>query len=107
MKKQLIVLIVGLAAGVLDLVPLILVGAPIFNMAAILVFWLVACLFMAKTGLVKNTILNGLLIAVLLMMPLILTVSAVNPKDFLPMLSMAVILGPIAGWIIGKAGGSD
>ena len=97
MKDAWVIFLVGLAAGLLDLIPLVMVGAPVFNMVAIVVFWLVAVFFMAKTKLVANPWLNGLAVAVLIMLPVVLIVYTVNPKDFLPMLSMAVILGPLSG----------
>lgn len=97
MKNGLVIFGVGLAAGLLDLIPLVMVNAPVFNMIAIIIFWLVAVLFMAKTTLFRNSFLNGLAVAVLIMLPVVLTVYTVNPKDFIPMLSMAVILGPLSG----------
>lgn len=97
MKDGIVILVVGLVAGLLDLIPLIMVKAPFLNMVSIVCFWLVAVLFMLKTTLFKNSFLNGFTVAVLLMLPVVLTVYTVNPKDFLPMLSMAVILGPLAG----------
>ncbi len=97
MKNALVIIFVGMAAGLLDLIPLVMVKAPLFNMLAIILFWLVAVLFMAKTTLFSNAFLNGLAVAVLIMLPVVLTVYTVNPKDFLPMLSMAVILGPLSG----------
>ncbi len=36
------------------------------------------------------------------MLLVLLTVYTVNPKDFLPMLSMAVILGPLSGAAVRK-----
>lgn len=97
MRSALVIVLVGLAAGLLDLIPLVMVDAPVFNMVAIVVFWLVAVIFMATTTLVENPYLNGLVVAVMIMLPLILTVYTVNPGDALPMLSMAVILGPLSG----------
>jgi hypothetical protein len=102
MKKSILIIAVGLVFGALDLIPLIPVGAPLMNMIAIVVFWLVAALMMAKTRFVKNNLIDGLILAVLLMMPLILTVTAVNPKDFFPMLMMAVVLGPLCAFTLGK-----
>jgi hypothetical protein len=102
MKNALVILGVGLVAGVLDLIPLVMVQAPLLNMVSIVCFWLVAVFFMAKTTLFKNSLLNGLVVAVLLMLPVVLTVYPVNPNDFLPMLSMAVILGPLSGAAVRK-----
>jgi hypothetical protein len=36
------------------------------------------------------------------MIPMALAVSASNPKDFLPMMFMAIVLGPIAGILLNK-----
>ena len=97
MRNALVIVMVGLVAGLLDLIPLVMVGAPLFNMVAIMVFWLVTVFFMAKVTLFRNPFLNGLVVAVLIMLPVVMTVYTVNPKDFLPMLSMAIVLGPLAG----------
>ena len=102
MKKTLIIFATGLIAGILDLIPLFLVQAPFFNMLSVIVFWLSASLFIAKTRLIKNSLINGLLIAILLMLPLALAVSATNPKDFAPMMLMAIILGPLVGFLFSK-----
>jgi hypothetical protein len=102
MKNTLLTLLVGLGFGLIDLIPLIPTNAPLFNMLAILVFWIVVAFVFSRMRLLKNNWLDGLVLAVLLMMPLILTVTAVNPKDFFPMLSMAVILGPLCAAALGK-----
>ncbi|MBB6481118.1 hypothetical protein [Spirochaeta isovalerica] len=102
MNKALKIGTVGVIAGALDLIPLVMVKAPMLNMIAIVCFWIVTAIFISETKLVKNSLLNGLIVAVLIMLPVVMTVYTVNPKDFLPMLSMAVILGPIAGLALEK-----
>jgi hypothetical protein len=102
MKKAALIISIGLVLGLLDLIPLFLAKAPLYNMVSIIVFWLCATFFIYKTNLVKNNLLNGLMVAVLLMLPMALAVSASNSKDFLPMMVMAIILGPIAGMSLNK-----
>ncbi|MDF1543333.1 MAG: hypothetical protein RQ731_10125 [Anaerosomatales bacterium] len=102
MKRTTIVISVGLAAGVVDLIPLFMVDAPLFNMLSIVAFWLCASFFIYKTYLFRSGLLNGLAVALLLMLPMALAVSATNPKDFVPMISMALVLGPTVGWILRK-----
>lgn len=104
MKRTFSVLAIGLGFGLVDLLPLIPVGAPVLNMVAIVSFWLMASLMMSKTRFTANNLIDGLFMGVLLMMPLILTVTAVNPKDFFPMLAMAVLLGPLCAFTLGKLG---
>jgi len=104
MKKTSIIILIGLVLGILDLIPLFLANAPLFNMVSIIAFWLCATLFIYKTKFFNNNAINGLIIAVLLMIPMALAVSASNPKDFLPMMVMAIILGPISGILLNKFG---
>ena len=102
MKKYLKVLFIGLIAGGVDLIPLIFVNAPLFNMVSIIAFWLVAAYIISITKVSRNTIINGLILSILLMIPMALAVSATNPKDFVPMMFMAVVLGPLVGYALGK-----
>jgi len=102
MKKVITILGIGLFAGVLDLIPLIFAKVPMFNLVAIMAFWLSATFFITQTKLFKNSVLNGLTVSLILMIPMALTVAATNPKDFVPMMSMAILLGPIVGFLTGK-----
>lgn len=98
-KKLMVALIVGLIAGGLDLIPLIMVGAPMLNMVSIVAFWVVTSYFVANIELVKNGAINGLILSTLNMIPMVIVIYTINPKDFLPMLSMAVLLGPLVGFL--------
>ena len=102
LRKMIIAVVIGLIAGLLDLIPLVMVGAPLLNMASILMFWVVTGLFVANVTLLKNSILNGLVLSTLNMLPLVMVIYTINPKDFLPMLSMAIILGPLVGYLNGR-----
>jgi len=102
MKKTFTILLIGLILGLLDLIPLFMAKAPLFNMISIIAFWLCTTLFIYKTRFFKNNALNGLIVSILLMIPIALAVSASNPKDFLPMMMMAIILGPISGVLLNK-----
>ena len=102
MKKLVMIVLIGLVLGILDLIPLFLVNAPLFNMLSIIAFWLSATLIIYKVRFFENNAVNGLVVAVLLMIPMALAVSASNAKDFLPMMFMAIILGPIAGVLLNK-----
>jgi hypothetical protein len=102
MNKNLTALSIGLVAGLLDLIPLLLAKAPMFNMISVVVFWMVCVYVMANMTIHRNAALNGLIVSLLLMLPLSLAVAATNPKDFLPMMSMAVILGPASGFVLNR-----
>lgn len=102
MKKTFFIILIGLVLGIIDLIPLFIVNAPLFNMVSIIAFWLCTTLFISKTIFFKNSVINGLTVATLLMIPMALAVSASNPKDFLPMMFMAIVLGPIAGILLNK-----
>lgn len=104
MKRYAMIVAIGLMFGAIDLIPLIPTNAPLFNMLAIVSFWGVAAVVLADMRLLRNNILDGIVFTTLLMLPLILTVTAVNPKDFFPMLSMAVILGPACTALLSRLG---
>lgn len=106
MPRTMTVIVVGLLAGLLDLVPLVLVNAPLFNMLSVMTFWLVTVFVMSQMTVLKNSSLNGLIVSLMLMLPLSLAVAATNPKDFVPMVSMALILGPVCGYCVEKMGKS-
>lgn len=98
--KSVSIIIIGLIAGALDLIPLFLVDAPLLNMLSVVAFWLVATFIISKTFVSKNSIANGLVLSILLMFPMALAVSATNPKDFFPMMSMSILLGPAVGYTL-------
>jgi len=102
MKKILIIVVIGLVLGAIDIIPLLLAEAPVFNMLSIFAFWIVASVIIYKTKILVNSIVNGMLISLLLMTPLALAVSATNSKDFFPMMIMALVLGPLCGFLIKK-----
>ena len=102
LKKASFIILIGFVAGLLDLIPLILAAAPVFNMVSVVVFWIVTATMIHLAKMVQKPFLNGLLISTLLMIPLALAVAATNPKDLIPMMLMAVILGPCVGFCIGK-----
>lgn len=101
-KKVIIAIIIGLAAGLIDLIPLVMVRVPLLNMISILLFWIITSYFVAHVTLLKNALLNGLVLSTLNMLPLVAIIYTINPKDFLPMLSMALILGPLVGYLNGR-----
>jgi len=102
MKRSVSVIIIGLIAGALDLIPLFLVDAPLYNMLSIIAFWLVTTFIISKTIVSNNSILNGLVLSMLLMFPMALAVSATNPKDFFPMMLMSILLGPAVGYTLSR-----
>ncbi|MDK9711928.1 hypothetical protein [Acidaminobacter sp.] len=101
-KKVVLAIIIGLAAGLIDLIPLVMVKVPLLNMISILLFWIITSYFVAHVTLFKNSLLNGLVLSTLNMLPLVAIIYTINPKDFLPMLSMALILGPLVGYLNGR-----
>ena len=83
-KKIIIALIIGLVAGLIDLIPLIVVKVPLLNMISILMFWIITSYFVANVTLFKNALLNGLVLSTLNMLPLVAIIYVVgeNTRDF-------------------------
>lgn len=101
-RKTITAITIGLVAGFIDLIPLIMVKAPLLNMVSILMFWIITSYFVASVTILKNNILNGLVLSILNMLPLVVVIYTMNPKDFMPMLSMALMIGPLVGYFNGR-----
>lgn len=101
-KRLTIAVLIGLIAGLIDLVPLVLVEAPLINMMSILLFWLITSYFVSNVTIIKNSLLNGLVLSTLNMLLMVVVIYTINPKDFLPLLSMAITLGPLVGFLNGR-----
>jgi len=104
MKKAIILTLIGFVAGALDLIPLIMVEAPLFNMLSVMAFWLMAAHVISWVEVFKPGAFRGLAVSLILMIPMALAVAATNPKDFAPMISMALLLGPLVGWASARWG---
>jgi len=102
MKKILVGMLVGVCAGIIDVVPMLIQklswGANISAFSA----WVVIGFFIASSDLKINSIVKGLLISFLTVIPVLVIIGWKDPVVLLPILIMTAILGSLSGFMIDK-----
>jgi hypothetical protein len=102
MRKVFFSLLLGAAAGVLDVLPMIPLGTGLHDMASAFVHWVVLGLVIAHLELPLPSWLKGLVIAVLSAIPVAILVARTDPVALVPMTVMSALLGSGVGHVSGR-----
>ena len=102
--KILIGLAVGVIAGVIDVIPMIMQHLTWDANLSAFAHWIIIGFVIATSTLPLKGALKGLLIALALFIPVGILVGWKEPFSLIPMLVMSVILGSVAGYVIEKFG---
>jgi hypothetical protein len=99
-KKILSGIVLGLFAGILDLIPMIVQSLPWDANISALSMWVIAGFFIATTGIEINPILKGILISFLCLVPCAFIIGWDEPLSLLPVFLMTAFLGGLLGFCI-------
>jgi len=102
--KILIGLAVGVIAGVIDVIPMILQHLTWDANLSAFAHWIIIGFVIATSTLPLKGAFKGLVIALVLFIPVGILVGWKEPVSLIPMLVMSVILGSVAGYVIEKFG---
>lgn len=102
MRKIINGLVVGIGAGIIDVIPIILQKLTIDANLSAFSMWVVVGFLISTSGLKINSILKGLIIALLTVTPILIIVGWKEPISLIPIIIMTVILGSLSGFVIGK-----
>ena len=101
MEKIYLVLIFGIIAGLIDIAPMLIMKLPWnANLAAFLT-WVIAAFFIATSKIEVNSIIKGIMVPFLLVLPVLLIVDG-GFKQRIPIIIMTLILGSLLGYFIGR-----
>lgn len=92
----------GIIAGLIDLIPMIIQDLPWNANLSAFSMWLVIGFLVSITVLGKNEILKALLIAFLVLLPNLFIIGGDNPLTIIPVLIMTIMLSSILGFAYGK-----
>lgn len=92
---------VGLVAGILDAVPMILRRMPARPTASALVQWLVVGLVITYLSTGLPSWANGLIAGVLCAVPIVILISGTEPASVPIVLITSAVLGTLAGFAVG------
>lgn len=102
LKKVLIGALLGLGAGVIDLIPMLINHLNQVAILSALAMWVVIGIFISTIELKMNAILKGILVAFLTLTPSAILIYNHSSAHILPILVMTLILGSLLGYVIGR-----
>lgn len=101
-KKILIGISFGVAAGILDVVPMIIQKLPVQADLSAFSMWVVIGFLLSVVEIKMNSILKGLLISYIVLLPNLFIIGWDAPVVLVPIFIMTTILGSMLGFLIGK-----
>jgi len=102
MKKILIGILVGTIAGIIDVIPMMIQKLSWDANISAFSMWVVIGFFLSTNNLKMNSILKGLLISFLAVLPVAIIIGWKEPLTLFPVSIMTIILGGLSGYSIEK-----
>lgn len=101
-KRIAVGLLIGIVAGVLDVIPMILQHLTWDANLSAFSLWVVVGFMLATSNLRLPAILKGIVIAFLCLLPSVFIIGWNNPMDLIPVFVMTLILGALVGFAFHK-----
>lgn len=102
MKKITASLIIGVIAGVIDVIPMIIQGLDWYSNISAFVFWIIMGFVISYISIPLKSWKKGLLVAGLSALPIMIIVAASDPVSIIPIAIMTVVLGSLVGFLTEK-----
>lgn len=103
MNKYLKGLLIGAAAGVIDVIPMILQKLSWDANLSAFAMWVVVGYLVSAVDLKVNRVLKGIIIAFLVLLPTAVIIGAKEPVSLIPITIMTLILGAGVGYFAGRS----
>jgi hypothetical protein len=102
MKKIVAGLVLGLIAGIIDVIPMILQKLPWSANLSALTMWIIIGFLISTNELKINSIVEGILISFLVLTPTAILIAWQEPMSLIPIAIMTLVLGGLLGFTINK-----
>jgi hypothetical protein len=107
MKKRIVIgLLLGLIAGTIDVVPMLIQKLPWAADASAFCMWVVIGFFIATSELRFNPVLKGILFSFVILLPSAIIIGGKGPFSLIPISFMTLVLGGLLGFSIQKIFGN-
>ena len=93
-------ILLGIVAGIIDVIPMIINKLTWDANISAFTMWIVVGFFVAAIDLNIPPIVEGILIALITLLPCAILIGWKEPKSLLPILIMTIILGGLLGWLV-------
>lgn len=104
MKKVHLGILLGIIAGVIDVIPMILQRLTWDANLSAFTFWIISGFLIATTNINIKSAPKGIIISVLVLLPLTIIIGWKEPFSLIPIFVMTIILGSALGFLIDKYG---
>jgi hypothetical protein len=104
MKKILIGTIVGTVAGIVDVVPMILMKLTWDANLSAFSMWVIIGVLISATSLNLPGMVKGVVLSLMVLCPSAILIGWKEPTSLMPILVMTVILGGISGFVVSRIG---
>jgi hypothetical protein len=98
MKKYSISLLIGLTAAMVDVTPMLMMGMDKLFIISAFCVWLVLGLFIPRVNFVASACLNGIIVALLFVLPMAFLIYKLDPVGLPMVLGSTVVLGGAVGF---------
>lgn len=102
MRKIMIGILFGVAAGIIDVIPMIMQNLTWDATISAFAMWIVVGFLIATSGLNINSVIKGILTAFLVLLPTAVLIGWKEPVSLIPIAIMTTILGGLIGFSIDK-----
>lgn len=103
MKKRIVIgLMVGLMAGILDVIPMLIQKLTWDANLSALSLWIVVGFMLATSDLHLPAMIKGVVIAFFCLLPSMFIIGWNNPANLIPVFVMTGILGALVGFVFHK-----
>lgn len=102
MKRIKIGLLLGIIAGIIDVIPMIMQNLTWDANISAFAMWIVVGFLIATIDLRINSIIKGILIAFLVLLPTAILIGWENPFTLIPIAIITTVLGGLLGFLINK-----
>jgi hypothetical protein len=102
MKKIVIGLILGIVAGTIDVIPMIIQGLTWDANISAFSMWIIVGFLISTIDLKINSIIKGILIAFLVLLPSAILIGWKEPLSLIPISIMTIFLGGLIGFSFNK-----
>jgi len=103
-NKILVGIALGIIAGIIDIIPMILQKLTWDANLSAFAHWLLAGFIISTSNLKLKGALKGLVVSILLLIPVGILIAWKEPMSLIPMGIMTIILGSLLGYLIDKFG---
>jgi len=104
MKKSTLGILLGILAGIIDLIPMLIQKLSWDANLSAFSLWIVSGFLISSSNLKLGGTLKGILISLLVLIPSAFIIGWKEPFSLLPISIMTLILGGLLGYLIDKFG---